>query len=380
MRFALLISATFHGLILVSLIGIQFEGQQIKEEKQISGPEVISFEEYCDLSSVNCEEPEKSITIEPMSENFSAIKEERKSDFDASNNEVLNPDLASLPLALLEPIKKDSKPQYEMVELEDVENQESETVEDFKSEGNEIKTDIITLSHEKPPPRNSQRITEVASDDTSQESDMNVQNISTAFSEDAKLIAEEEEGRSRDESSSEISVEGESVEAVLSAAPKMAFLPPVRPKNITDMRDDEESYVSYGDLVNEALDQIADPDDQSSISINEINNASDNYTLYKVEEGVRSFYNTAVLSGLAEPEKYKVRVKFFVNSEGVRRSSITLLEPKNPSDRHMISFKAAKNAIIKALTDKTNYISREKYPSGINIILNFTPSLGVGYD
>ena len=115
-------------------------------------------------------------------------------------------------------------------------------------------------------------------------------------------------------------------------------------------------------------------------AINEINNASDNYTLYKVEEGVRSFYNTAVLSGLAEPEKYKVRVKFFVNSEGVRRNSITLLEPKNPSDRHMISFYAAKNAIIKALTDKTNYISREKYPSGINIILNFTPSLGVGYD
>ena len=83
----------------------------------------------------------------------------------------------------------------------------------------------------------------------------------------------------------------------------MTSLPPVRPKNITNMIDDEESYVSYGDLVNEALDQIADPDDQPSI--NEINNASDNYTLYKVEEGVRSFYNTAVLSGLAEPEKYK---------------------------------------------------------------------------
>ena len=49
MRFALLISAAFHGLILVSLIGIQFEDQQIEEEKQISGPEVISFEEHCDL-------------------------------------------------------------------------------------------------------------------------------------------------------------------------------------------------------------------------------------------------------------------------------------------------------------------------------------------
>ena len=378
MRFALLISAAFHGLILVSLIGIQFEGQQIEEEKKISGPEVISFEEYCDLSSVNCEEPENSIAIELMSENFNTIKEETKSDFDVRDNEVLNPDLASLPSTLLEPTNKDRKPLFEMVEPEELDNQENETISDFKSEGNEIKTDIITLSHEKPPPRNSQRITEVASDDTSQESDVNVQNISTTFSEDAKLVAEEEEGRSRDESSSEISVEGESVEAVLSAAPKMAFLPPVRPKNITDMTDDEESYVSYGDLVNEALDQIADPDDQPSI--NEINNASDNYTLYKVEEGVRSFYNTAVLSGLAEPEKYKVRVKFFVNSEGVRKNSITLLEPKNPSDRHMISFKAAKNAIIKALTDKTNYISREKYPSGINIILNFTPSLGVGYD
>ena len=34
MRFALLISAAFHGLILVSVIGVQFEDQQIEEEKQ----------------------------------------------------------------------------------------------------------------------------------------------------------------------------------------------------------------------------------------------------------------------------------------------------------------------------------------------------------
>ena len=61
MRFALLISAAFHGLILVSVIGVQFEDQKIEEEKQISGPEVISFKEYCDLSYINCEEPALSL-------------------------------------------------------------------------------------------------------------------------------------------------------------------------------------------------------------------------------------------------------------------------------------------------------------------------------
>ena len=113
---------------------------------------------------------------------------------------------------------------------------------------------------------------------------------------------------------------------------------------------------------------------------NELNRALDNYTLYKVEQDVRSFYNTAVLSGLSDPEAYKVRFKFVVNGDGVNRATITLLEPRNPSDTHIISFKAARNAIIKALGNKKNYISREKYPSGINIILNFTPSLGVGRD
>ncbi len=373
MRFALFISTAIHGLLITFVAGVKFDNDQIEENQQISGPEVISLEEYCELSPITCSTPDSSVSIEPIK----TVQEDRKSDFKFENTSALDPDLPSSPSFLMEPMMQDSSPKVEMTQFEDEES-ENEGINEIKSEGNEDKLDTKILSHQKPPPRNSQRITEVASNSSTDKNDLDLKSMSSEFKEDAEVVSKEVEGNMGEESSTEISIEGRSVDAVLNAAPKQATLPPVRPTNIISEKGEQIRSVNYRDLVNDALDQVPKLENESST--NDATRASDNYILYKVEESVRSVYNTAILSGLGDPEKYKVRVKFFVNSKGVSRNSITLLEPRNPSDRHLTSFKEAKNAIIRALENKKNYISREKYPSGINIILNFTPSLGVGYD
>ena len=376
MKFAAIVSSTVHALILTYIAVGQFEVNLSDEVQQIDGPEVISYENYCDLNPRSCTIPESSSVINPLLN----LKEENKVNFEANNFDV-NSDKIGNPLTLEEPGKEEIKPHLEISEILPSASDEAELNKNsyLESKGNETRLDAAILSREKPPPRNSQRITDIASNVENEQTPDQSRRVNSVNESSLEVVDQKEQGGNLQESSTEITVEGKQVEAVLDAAPKMASLPPGRPKTITNKdSSDELSSVDYNLLVSDALDQM--PIATVNDTENELNRALDNYTLYKVEQDVRSFYNTAVLSGLSDPEAYKVRVKFFVNADGVNRATITLLEPRNPSDTHIISFKAARNAIIKALGNKTNYISREKYPSGINIILNFTPSLGVGRD
>ena len=376
MKFAAIVSSTVHALILTYIAVGQFEVNLSDEVQQIDGPEVISYENYCDLNPRSCTIPESSSVINPLL----SFKEDNKVNFEANNFDV-NADKIGNPSALEEPGKEEIKPHLEISEILPSASDEPKLNKNsyLESKGNETRLDAAILSREKPPPRNSQRITDIASNVENEQTPDQSRRVNSVNESSLEVVDQKEQGGNLEESSAEITVEGKQVEAVLDAAPKMASLPPGRPKTITKKdSSDEMSSVDYNLLVSDALDQM--PIATVNDSENELNRALDNYTLYKVEQDVRSFYNTAVLSGLSDPEAYKVRVKFFVNADGVNRATITLLEPRNPSDTHIISFKAARNAIIKALGNKTNYISREKYPSGINIILNFTPSLGVGRD
>ena len=376
MKFAAIVSSTVHALILTYIAVGQFEVNLSDEVQQIDGPEVISYENYCDLNPRSCTIPESSSVINPLL----SLKEDNKVNFEANNFDV-NSDKIGNPATLEEPGKEEIKPHLEISEILPSDSDEAELNKNsyLESKGNETRLDAAILSREKPPPRNSQRITDIASNVENEQTPDQSRRVNSVNESSLELVDQKEQGGNLEESSAEITVEGKQVEAVLDAAPKMASLPPGRPKTITKKDSgDELSSVDYNLLVSDALDQM--PIATVNDSENELNRALDNYTLYKVEQDVRSFYNTAVLSGLSDPEAYKVRVKFFVNADGVNRATITLLEPRNPSDTHIISFKAARNAIIKALGNKKNYISREKYPSGINIILNFTPSLGVGRD
>ena len=376
MKFAAIVSSTVHALILTYIAVGQFEVNLSDEVQQIDGPEVISYENYCDLNPRSCTIPESSSVINPLL----SLKEDNKVNFEANNFDV-NSDKTGSPSTLEEPGKEEIKPHLEISDILSSASDEAELNKNsyLESKGNETRLDAAILSREKPPPRNSQRITDIASNVENEQTPDQSRRVNSVNESSLELVDQKEQGGNLEESSAEITVEGKQVEAVLNAAPKMTSLPPGRPKTITKKdSSDELSSVDYNLLVSDALDQM--PIATVNDTENELNRALDNYTLYKVEQDVRSFYNTAVLSGLSDPEAYKVRVKFFVNADGVNRATITLLEPRNPSDTHIISFKAARNAIIKALGNKTNYISREKYPSGINIILNFTPSLGVGSD
>ena len=373
MKIAATISAAIHGLIITYISGFQLQDELLEDKKLISGPEVISLEEYCEMSANSCYIPESSKVIDPLV----SLEEEINSEFVLENVRSENPELGNLPSLLEERLEVDEAPQVENFDLED-RNEETKNMNNVISAGNEEKLDILVISSERPPPRNSQRIASVASNSSDFKNDLTQKGLASLIQEDAVIVANEEKGSVTEKSSVDISLEGQEVEAILNAAPKIAKLPPIRPKNIEKSYTEEVNSVNYEGLISAALDDVLRED--SSESLNEVSQASDNYTLYKVEQSVASFYNTAALSGLADPEQYKIRVKFFVSSNGLSRKSIQLLEPKNPTERHLLNLKYAQNAIIKALSDKTNYISSEKYPSGINIILNFTPTLGVGYD
>ncbi len=371
MKIAATISAAIHGLMISYMAGFQLQDEILEDIKQNSGPEVISLEEYCEISTNSCFTPESSKVINPLI----SLEQEIDSKFALDNIDSENPKLGNLPQFVEEKMELDKAPQ--VGELEDF-NEEKKNITDLKSVGNEEKLDIVVISNERPPPRNSQKIANVASNLSELQSNLLEPSLTSVIQKDAVILAKEKEGNANEKSSVEISLEGQDVEAILNAAPKIAKLPPKRPSNIEILDTENVSPVNYEGLISAALDDVLE--EGSSSSLRKDSQASDNYILHKVEQSVASFYNTAALLGLADPEQYKVRVKFFVSSKGVNRNSIKLLEPKNPTDRHLLNLKYAKNAIIKALSDKANYISSENYPSGINIILNFTPTLGVGYD
>ena len=373
MKIAATISAAIHGLVLTYIAGFQLQDVLLEDIKQMSGPEVISLEDYCKISTNHCHIPETSKLINPLVR----LEDESNSEFALEDSNSENPKLGNLPSLVEEKMEGDIAPQVGNVESGDI-NQETEKMANESSAGNEKNLDIVVMSSERPPPRNSQRIADVASNSSDFQNDLAKTGLTTVIQRDAVIVADEKEGSLTEKSSVDISLEGQDVEAILNAAPKIAKLPPSRPKNMERSTLEKDNSVNYEGLISAALDDVFNED--SSPSLSEVRQASDNYTLYRVEQSVASFYNTAALAGLADPEQYKVRVKFFVSSVGVSRKSIQLLEPKNPTERHLLNLKYARNAIIKALTDKTNYISSEKYPSGINIILNFTPTLGVGYD
>ena len=112
MKFAAIVSSTVHALILTYIAVGQFEVNLSDEVQQIDGPEVISYENYCDLDIRSCTIPESSSVINPLL----SLKEDNKVNFEANNFDV-NSDKIGNPSTLEEPGKEEIKPHLELSEI-----------------------------------------------------------------------------------------------------------------------------------------------------------------------------------------------------------------------------------------------------------------------
>ncbi len=247
--------------------------------------------------------------------------------------------------------------------------------------GNELNAPASMSSP--PPPRNAPRIDTSAAAKPPEDAAPNVDATPEVTDQPGDTVeTPAQNAGAPEESTTEITPDGQQTDQISAYAPQTASRPPRNPRrasvNIPAPAPEPTPAPDMADAVAAAL-QAAQQATQTTPPVVADLTGPQRAVIGDV---VSQKWNVGRIRGAENYEQYVVRVSVEVDANGqVDRESITPVEPESPTGYYEIAYRAAQSAIIQAGQAGGIPLPEGKFPNGVRLVLRFDPASGeIGFN
>ncbi len=242
--------------------------------------------------------------------------------------------------------------------------------------GNELNAPI-SMSRP-PPPRNAPRIDTTAAARPPEDALPNTERAPEVTDQPGETVETPvQDAGAPEESTTEITPDGQETDQISAFAPQVASRPPRRPRRLnvpTPPPDTPEPDMN--DAVAAAL-QAAQAASQTAPPVVADLTGPERGVIGDV---VSQKWNKSNITGQVNFEQYVVRIAVEVSALG-RVESVSPLEPSSPEGIFDIAYRAARSAVLQADRAGGIPLPEGKFPNGVRLVLRFDPASGeIGFN
>ena len=241
--------------------------------------------------------------------------------------------------------------------------------------GNELNAPATMLAP--PPPRNAPRVDTTAAAKPPEDAQPSIENTPEVTDQpsDETVDAPVQEASAPEESTTEITPEGQQDAEISAYAPQSASRPPRRPRRLNvpapaPAEDDLQSEI------NAALQSAQEATQTTPPVIAELSGPE----RAVIGDVVSQKWNKSNITGQENFEQYVVRIAVEVSAGG-RVEAVAPLEPATPTGFFEIAYRAARSAVLQADRAGGIPLPEGKFPNGVRLVLRFDPASGeIGFN
>ena len=240
-------------------------------------------------------------------------------------------------------------------------------------EGNELNAPASMSAP--PPPRNAPRIDTSAAAKPPENALPNVEATPEVSNQPGEVVNEPvQEASAPEESTTEITPEGQQDVEISAFAPQTASRPPRNPRrNVVPAVAQEDDMA---DAIEAALQAAQNATQLEPPVVAELNGPE----RAVIGDVVSQKWNKSNITGQENFEQYVVRIAVEINAAG-QVESVTPVEPSNPTGFFEIAYRAARSAVLQADRAGGIPLPEGKFPNGVRLVLRFDPASGeIGFN
>ncbi len=238
--------------------------------------------------------------------------------------------------------------------------------------GNEL--NAPTIMSRPPPPRNAPRI-DTSAAAKPPEAAPNTESAPEVTDQPGQTVETPvQDAGAPEESTTQITPDGQQTDQISAFAPQVASRPPRRPRRLSVPTPAPEPDMN--DAVAAALQEAQAATQTTPRVVADLTGPERGV----IGDVVSQKWNKSNITGQVNFEQYVVRITVEVSAEG-RVESVAPLEPSRPEGIFDIAYRAARSAVLQADRAGGIPLPEGKFPNGVTLVLRFDPASGeIGFN
>jgi len=240
-------------------------------------------------------------------------------------------------------------------------------------DGNELNAPVIMSRP--PPPRNAPRIDTTAAAKPPEAAQPNTEAAPEVTDQPGQTVETPvQDAGAPEESTTQITPDGQQTDRISAFAPQVASRPPRRPRRLSVPTPAPEPDMN--DAVAAALQEAQAATQTTPRVVADLTGPERGV----IGDVVSQKWNKSNITGQVNFEQYVVRITVEVSALG-RVESVSPLEPSRPEGIFDIAYRAARSAVLQADRAGGIPLPEGKFPNGVTLVLRFDPASGeIGFN